>query len=178
MLTYYRNINLFGLTLMIVVSCLLTIIDLVILKFCIFLTSFKRALAPRIDQWIQDGVFQLQRRAYEANDRTEWERLDKEIPATVGNEKLCVLTLESTLTDAGNISENEKSVVLQDRKSSKSLRKPTKYEDEMAGVTVRARSLHLDPHGDKCGENNDGARSSTTIEARELDKRSWLDSSA
>ena len=65
------------------------------LKFLIFLSGFRRALAPRIDRWIQDGVFQLQRRAYEDKDGIVWKDLDKEIPITVDNELLVDLPIET-----------------------------------------------------------------------------------
>ena len=63
-------------------------IDTVSLKFLIFLTRFRKALAPRIDSWIQDGVFQIQRRAFEGQGQGTWENLEKEIPTTVEKVKL------------------------------------------------------------------------------------------
>jgi hypothetical protein len=49
-----------------------TIVDIVLLKFLIYLSKFRRALSPRIERWIQDGVLQLQRRAYEAHKEGTW----------------------------------------------------------------------------------------------------------
>jgi hypothetical protein len=60
---FASNINVFALSFVIGVSSLIAIIDIALLKFLIYLSSFKRVLAPRIDRWIQDGVWQLQRRA-------------------------------------------------------------------------------------------------------------------
>ena len=54
----------------------------------------KRALAPRIDSWIQDGVFQLQRRAYEAHGEGPWERCSHEVPVTVGHVLLSTLPVD------------------------------------------------------------------------------------
>jgi hypothetical protein len=71
---------------MIGVSCLVAILDLVLLKFLIFLSSFRRALSPRIERWIQDGVWQLQRRAYEAEGHRTWTQLENEIPLIGGDE--------------------------------------------------------------------------------------------
>ena len=48
----------------------------------IFLTRFRRALGPRIDRWIQDGVWQLQRRAYEGEGYRAWTDLEADIPLT------------------------------------------------------------------------------------------------
>ena len=98
MLTYvnYRNINVFALSFIIAVFCVFAILDLVLLKFLIFLQRFRRALAPRIDQWIQDGIFQIQRKAYEAYSHATWDgkRLEKDIPATIGADALDRLPLE------------------------------------------------------------------------------------
>jgi hypothetical protein len=90
----FMNINVFGLAFIITFSFIVTALDLVLLKFLIFLRRFRRALAPRIDRWIQDGVFQLQRRAYEAKDGMAWECLEKEIPIPVNNELLDDLPIE------------------------------------------------------------------------------------
>jgi hypothetical protein len=66
------------------------IVDISLLKFLIFLSTLRRTktLGPRINRWIQDGVFQLQRRAYESQGCAYWEDLDEDIPTTRGNEKL------------------------------------------------------------------------------------------
>jgi hypothetical protein len=81
------NINVLGLILVVSVAGLVTIIDISLLRFLIFLTRFRTALAPRIDRWIQDGVWQLQRRAYEAQGYA-WVDLEGEIPLTAPNEQL------------------------------------------------------------------------------------------
>jgi hypothetical protein len=52
----------------------------------IYLTRFRRALGPRIDRWIQDGVWQLQRRAYEGEGYRGWTDLEADIPLT--NERM------------------------------------------------------------------------------------------
>jgi hypothetical protein len=56
------------------------IIDITFLKFLIFLSKFRAALAPRIDRWILDGVWQLQRRAYETQNHHNWSGVEGEIP--------------------------------------------------------------------------------------------------
>jgi hypothetical protein len=76
------NINVFGLAFVIAICCLITILDIVILRFLIFLKTFRKSLGPRLNGWIQDGVFQLQRRAFEASDSATWERLDQVVPVT------------------------------------------------------------------------------------------------
>lgn len=48
----------------------------------IYLTRFRRALGPRIDRWIQDGVWQLQRRAYEGEGYRGWTDLEADVPLT------------------------------------------------------------------------------------------------
>ena len=91
----YRNINVFALAFIITFSCTVTILDLVLLKFLVFLGRFRRALAPRIDRWIQDGMFHAQRRALEAHGYGTWEGLEDEIPTTSNGEKLKELPLET-----------------------------------------------------------------------------------
>lgn len=81
-----------GLAIVIAFATIFTLSDLIVLKFIIFLKHSRRALAPRIDRWIQDGVFQLQRRAYEANDEGIWVRRDMEVPATIDGQLLCELS--------------------------------------------------------------------------------------
>jgi hypothetical protein len=84
---FASNINVFALSFVIGVSSLIAIIDIALLKFLIYLSSFKRVLAPRIDRWIQDGVWQLQRRAYEAQGHRTWIDLESEIPRIDGKEQ-------------------------------------------------------------------------------------------
>jgi outer membrane biosynthesis protein TonB len=76
-------------------ALLFAIIDTVLLRFLIYLSTFKKALSPRIDRWIQDGVLQLQRRAFEAHKEGTWSRLSKEVPLTDVKELLAELPLAS-----------------------------------------------------------------------------------
>ncbi|KAF2132750.1 hypothetical protein P153DRAFT_382375 [Dothidotthia symphoricarpi CBS 119687] len=82
------NINVFALAFIIAFSSLITIVDIMILKFLVYLSRFRRALAPRIDRWIQDGIWQLQRRAYEGEGYRNWVNLEEEIPLTKQEQKL------------------------------------------------------------------------------------------
>ncbi|KAJ4305538.1 hypothetical protein N0V90_001069 [Kalmusia sp. IMI 367209] len=91
----FVNINVFGLSFIIGFASLVTILNLVMLKLFMFFSRFRRALAPRIDRWIQDGVFQLQRRAYEGSQQGTWKLLNSEIPVTVTQELLHELPLET-----------------------------------------------------------------------------------
>jgi hypothetical protein len=84
----FVNIDVFGLAFVLAFALLVTVADISILKFFIYLSRFRRALAPRIDRWVQDGVLQLQRRAYEAEGKSSWIRLDQEIPVTMDRELL------------------------------------------------------------------------------------------
>lgn len=85
----------FGLSFIIGLACLVTILNLLMLKLFIFLGVFRRALAPRIDRWIQDGVFQLQRRAYESDAQSTWKHLNSEIPITESPDLLYELPLKA-----------------------------------------------------------------------------------
>lgn len=87
-LTPCSNINVFGLALTISVCCLVVAIDLVLLRFLIYLKSFRRALSPRIVRWIDDGLFQIQRKAFEAHGEGTWECLDEVVPVTTTNTEL------------------------------------------------------------------------------------------
>jgi hypothetical protein len=64
------------------------LIDITLLKFLIYLSSFRRQLGPRIERWIQDGVWQMQRRAYEGEGIRDWTDLESEIPLTYKGQKL------------------------------------------------------------------------------------------
>ena len=87
------NINVFGLSFVIAFSILVAVIDITLLKFLIYLSRFRRALAPRIDRWTQDGVWQLQRRAYEGEGHREWKNLESEIPIIDQGHKLKELAI-------------------------------------------------------------------------------------
>ncbi|KAL1657356.1 hypothetical protein SLS61_000402 [Didymella pomorum] len=76
------NINVFGLSFIIALSVTLALLDIFILRITIYLSRFRRALGPRIDRWIQDGVWQLQRRAYEGEGYRGWTDLEADIPLT------------------------------------------------------------------------------------------------
>jgi hypothetical protein len=75
-----RNINFFGLVFTLTFAFLAMLIDSTLLKFLVYLSRFRRNLGPRIERWIQDGVWQLQRRAYEGEGQRTWVDLESEIP--------------------------------------------------------------------------------------------------
>ncbi|KAH3977344.1 hypothetical protein HBH68_230830 [Parastagonospora nodorum] len=91
----FVNINVFGLAFVISISLFLALVDILLLKFIIYLDGSKKVLGPRTDRWIQDGVLQLQRRAYEAHGQGTWTQLGKDVPLTAKGEKLADLPLES-----------------------------------------------------------------------------------
>lgn len=64
------------------------LVDIIVLKFLVYLSHFRRQLGPRIERWIQDGVWQLQRRAYEGEGQRNWIDLEGEIPLTSRGELL------------------------------------------------------------------------------------------
>lgn len=88
--------NVFGMAFIISVSLFFTILDILVLKFLIFLSGFRKTLSPRLDRWIQDGVLQLQRRAYEAEGQGTWSNLDSDVPLTENKEMLTPLPLRSS----------------------------------------------------------------------------------
>ncbi|KAH8733180.1 hypothetical protein GQ44DRAFT_754658 [Phaeosphaeriaceae sp. PMI808] len=93
----FTNINVFALIFTICFSLIITISNSLILRFFVFMTRFRAALAPRIDHWVQDGVYQLQRRAFEAQDQGHWLNLEQEIPVTVERQLLHQLPVDSSL---------------------------------------------------------------------------------
>lgn len=88
LLIYTSNINVFGLAFVVAFSTLVAIVDITLLKFLVYLTRFRRALGPRIARWTQDGVWQLQRRAYEGEGHRNWTDLESEIPLMEKGHKL------------------------------------------------------------------------------------------
>jgi hypothetical protein len=96
-LTMLSNINVFALAFIVTFSAVVTFCNTLILRFFIFMAKFRAALAPRIDHWVQDGVYQLQRRAFEAQGQGYWQYLEEEIPITFDGEKLRKLPVESSL---------------------------------------------------------------------------------
>jgi hypothetical protein len=94
-LTLCRNINLFGLVFIVTLAVLVCLLDNILLRQLIVTKTFKQTVPLRIDHWIQDGVFQLQRRAYEACGEGVWDNLDWEVPLTIGKHMLAEMPLSS-----------------------------------------------------------------------------------
>lgn len=69
-------------------SSLVALLDLILLRLILIPRK-----SPRINRWIQDGVFQLQRRAYEVHGEGTWYQIEKEIPMTIIGEQLGDLPL-------------------------------------------------------------------------------------
>jgi hypothetical protein len=97
MLTMPSNINVFALAFIIAFSVIATLCNTLILRFFIFMARFRALLAPRIEHWVQDGVYQLQRHAFEAQGQGTWQYLDEEIPTTLNTETLRKLPIDSSL---------------------------------------------------------------------------------
>ncbi|KAF2265707.1 hypothetical protein CC78DRAFT_598290 [Lojkania enalia] len=100
----FVNINVFGLVFIITFACVVVIVDLMLLKVLIYLSIFQRAtgLSSRLQRWIQDGVFQLQRRAYEAEGQGTWTNLNEDVPITEQKELLEDLALQSVKPPASS----------------------------------------------------------------------------
>ena len=90
----FANVNVFALVFLVTFSVLISLFSGGVLRFCVFMSRWRRALAPRIERWVGDGMFQLQRRAFCAQDEGVWVGIDKEIPVTEGGERLRELYLE------------------------------------------------------------------------------------
>lgn len=86
----------FGLAFVVAFSITIIVFNTASLKVFIFLSHFRLKLSPRIDCWIQDGVFQLQRRAFDAYGQGTWEGLSNEIPSTKRGQQLTILPVSSS----------------------------------------------------------------------------------
>ncbi|KAF2004127.1 hypothetical protein P154DRAFT_485871 [Amniculicola lignicola CBS 123094] len=96
----FVNINVFGLVFITTFSCLIAIIDITLLKVLIWVSEFRRftGLSVRLSRWTQDGVLQLQRRAYEAQGVGFWINVDTDVPLTREKEELRDLPLETVMS--------------------------------------------------------------------------------
>jgi len=57
-------------------------------------------MARRLERWVQDGILQLQRRAFEAEGKGAWEGLCDDVPVTRGEQKLSELALVTVIREA------------------------------------------------------------------------------
>lgn len=78
----FANINVFGLCFTLAFFGLVVTVDFGILRFLLPLEQPGKPF--KIRYWIQDGSYQLQRFAYEAQGVGNWNRQDKELPTTPG----------------------------------------------------------------------------------------------
>ncbi|KAF2873346.1 hypothetical protein BDV95DRAFT_592730 [Massariosphaeria phaeospora] len=93
----FVNINVFGLSLIISFALVIVTLDIALLKLLVFISGFRRltGLSSRLNRWTQDGVLQLQRRAYEAQGKGSWVNFDDDVPLTREEEALGDLPVES-----------------------------------------------------------------------------------
>lgn len=84
-------------------------LDITLLKILVFLNGFRRltGLTYRLSRWTQDGVLQLQRRAYEAQGIRSWENLDDDVPLLHKEWQLEDLRVESMPLTTVVVSYNE-----------------------------------------------------------------------
>ena len=87
-LTYPRNINVFGLAFISTFCVIITLVNLNILNIFTFFSKFRPKLGPCRDRWVQDGIFQLTRRAFDADGQSTWVDVGKEVPSTEHKELL------------------------------------------------------------------------------------------
>ncbi|KAH7138701.1 hypothetical protein B0J11DRAFT_500902 [Dendryphion nanum] len=99
----FANINLFGLLFVITFSIFMLVIDVTLLKFLVFLSNFQKAFSPRIDVWLQDGIWQLQQRAHQAQGQGSWMNLEKDVPITGRGDLLPGLPSRQTQHSLGTL---------------------------------------------------------------------------
>lgn len=68
-----------------------------LLKILVYVSKFQATLTPRLNRWIQDGVWQLQRHAYEAQGHANWLDIEREIPLNKEGEAFQDLPTSSPL---------------------------------------------------------------------------------
>ncbi|KAF2736414.1 hypothetical protein EJ04DRAFT_432960 [Polyplosphaeria fusca] len=90
------NFNYFGLVFIITISMIATIVDIALLRFIAILQKIFNFRSARITRWLQDGAWQLQRHAYEAQGEGTWKNLTSEIPTTVDKTLFADLPIEYT----------------------------------------------------------------------------------
>lgn len=90
----FVNINVFGLVFIVTISCVVTIVDITLLRFISLLKKIKNFDSPRLERWMQDGLWQLQRHAYEAHGAGVWKDLTDEVPTIAEYTELPDLPLQ------------------------------------------------------------------------------------
>ena len=107
------NINVFAFAFVCTFTFIVVALDIMLLRFLIFMSRFRRTgwIGPRIERWVQDGVLQLQRRAFEARSQGSWIHSDKEVPITVRRETLSDLDSDLQVCTTGG-SDNAKGLSL------------------------------------------------------------------
>lgn len=101
----FVNFNVFGLVFIVTVASVLTLIDMTLLRFIAFFKEVRRSDAPRLERWMQDGLFHLQRLAYEACEDSRWKDLTEEVPITVERVTFADLPLRYEAPRSSSMSE-------------------------------------------------------------------------
>ena len=94
------NINFFGLVFILVLSCTIILVDLSLFRILVAASRWSPKMARRLERWVQDGILQLQRRAFEAEGKGAWEGLCDDVPVTRGEQKLSELALVTVIREA------------------------------------------------------------------------------
>lgn len=92
----YSNVNVLGLILTISISSLIIAANLTIVPSFKTLSRRNVVSLPSIKGWIQDGMLQVLRKAYEATDQIEWQRLEGDVPVARKNPLIPVFAIQSS----------------------------------------------------------------------------------
>lgn len=99
----HSNVSVFGMAIVITCAIVFAMLDMAVLRIIVFTTKLPAPFGYKgLDSWIQDGVLQLQCRAYEAAGQGTWSRRDKEVPLTEPNDKLTAFSYLSKPSNTGN----------------------------------------------------------------------------
>lgn len=95
----YSNINVLGFIIVVVLSAAVIITNLTLVPVLTFLHRYDVRLFPFIGLWIQDGMLQVQRKAYEGINYTGWSSKSSDVPTMESNALLLALSAEAEHRD-------------------------------------------------------------------------------
>jgi hypothetical protein len=146
LLTPHSNINFFGFLFTVIASGTIVLTDLVLLRSLLYLRKYKTRLSPRLDRWLQDGIYQLQRRAQEAQNNGVWIKLTEEVPITSVKTSLPELLIDTLPVSGKPLSQTE--TVQGESGSSVSGSLPQEQQgDEPQGDQQQEEKSHLHTNG-------------------------------
>jgi hypothetical protein len=78
----YSNINIFGLVLVVLLSGIIILTNLILVPILKYRYRRNPQFSWRMTSWVQEGLLQVQRKAYEAAGFSDWSNLEASVPRT------------------------------------------------------------------------------------------------